>query len=104
MKRFTRQLQRARFYMYWRCESDRLTFAASCGQYGFNGETLAASDLFADHAMPKSTDHRAAIALCDSIDSLEAYVTRHPKALDVVFDVFEYWVYEALCERLGHAD
>ena len=54
--------------------------------------------------MPKSTDHRAAIALCDSIDSLEAYVTRHPKALDVVFDVFEYWVYEALCERLGHAD
>ena len=81
-----------------------MTLAASCGQYGFNGETLAASDLFADHAMPKSTDHRAAIALCDSLDSLETYVTRNPKALDVVFDVCEYWVYEALCFRLGHAD
>ena len=54
MKRFTLQLQRARFYMYWRFESDRLTFAASCGQYGFNGETLAASDLLADLTCPHS--------------------------------------------------
>lgn len=53
--------------------------------------------------MSKATDHRAAIALCDSLDSLESYVTRNPKALDVVFDVCEYWVYEALCIRLGHA-
>ena len=53
--------------------------------------------------MTKSTDHRAAIALCDSLDSLESYVTRNPKALDVVFDVCEYWVYEALCIRLDHA-
>ena len=48
MKRFTLQLQRARFYMYWRHESDRLTFGADRGDDGFNGETLAASDLFAD--------------------------------------------------------
>ena len=50
--------------------------------------------------MTKSTDHRAAIALCDSLDSLETYVARHPKALDVVFDVCEHWVYEALVIRM----
>ena len=80
-----------------------MTFAEICGHDGFNGETLAASDLFADHAMTKSTDHRAAIALCDSLDSIQSYVTIYPEALDVVFDVCEYWVYEALCIRLGHA-
>lgn len=53
--------------------------------------------------MTKATDHRAAIALCDSLDSIQAYVTIYPEALDVVFDVCEYWVYEALCIRLGHA-
>ena len=54
--------------------------------------------------MSKSTDHRAAIALCDSLDSLETYVRKNPKALDVVFDVCQHWVYESLCFRLGHAD
>ena len=54
MKRFTRQLQRARFYMYWRSESDRLTSAEICGHDGFNGETLAAIDHFADLTCPHS--------------------------------------------------
>ena len=54
--------------------------------------------------MTKSTDHRAAIALCDSLDALEIYVRKNPKALDVVFDVCQHWVYESLCFRLGHAD
>ena len=53
--------------------------------------------------MPNSADHRAAIAVCQSLDSLETYVTENPEALDVVFDICEYWIYEALCIRLGHA-
>jgi len=54
--------------------------------------------------MAANTDHRAAIALCGSLDELEAYVKQQPTALDVVFDVCEYWVYEALAFRLGDAD
>ena len=53
MKRFTLQLQRARFYMYWRHESDLLTAAVIRGDDGFNGETLAASDHFADLTCPR---------------------------------------------------
>ena len=56
------------------------------------------------NTMAASTDHRAAIALCGSLDELEAYVKQQPTALDVVFDVCEYWVYEALAFRLGDAD
>jgi len=37
MKRFTSSYKARRFYMYWRSESDRLTFAAICGQDGFVG-------------------------------------------------------------------
>jgi|TARA_Y100000015_G_C2320382_1_gene56393 hypothetical protein len=44
-------------------------------------------------------DHRAAIALCESLDQLETYVNKNPKALDVVFEVCEHWVYEALVMR-----
>ena len=51
-----------------------------------------------------TTDHRGAIALCESLDQLQDYVQSHPKALAVVFDVCEHWVYEALCIRLGYAD
>ena len=38
--------------MYWRHESDRLTFGADRGDDGFNGETLAASDHLADLTCP----------------------------------------------------
>ena len=47
-----------------------------------------------------TTDHRAAIALCESLDQLQDYVQKQPKALDVVFDVCEHWVYEALVIRI----
>ena len=47
-----------------------------------------------------TTDHRAAIALCESLDQLQEYVQNQPKALDVVFDVCEHWVYEALVIRI----
>jgi len=47
-----------------------------------------------------TTDHRAAIALCESLDQLQDYVQKQPKALDVVFDVCEHWVYEALVIRM----
>ena len=47
-----------------------------------------------------NTDHRAAIALCESLDQLQEYVQKQPKALDVVFDVCEHWVYEALVIRM----
>ncbi len=47
-----------------------------------------------------TTDHRAAIALCESLDQLQEYVQSQPKALDVVFDVCEHWVYEALVIRM----
>ena len=44
-------------------------------------------------------DHRAAIALSESLDQPEAYVNRNPEALDVVYQVCEHWVYEALVIR-----
>ena len=47
-----------------------------------------------------NTNHRAAIATCESLDELEAYVIKNPKALDVVFNVCEHWVYEALVIRI----
>ena len=50
--------------------------------------------------MTTTTDHRAAIALCQSLDQLQDYVQKQPKALDVVFDVCEHWVYEALVIRM----
>ena len=54
MKRFTFSYKARRFYMYWRSESDRLTFGADRGDDGFNGETLAAPDHFADLTCPHS--------------------------------------------------
>ena len=45
------------------------------------------------------TDHKLAIGLCQSLDELESYVNDHPKALDVVYEVCEHWIYEALVIR-----
>lgn len=49
---------------------------------------------------PGTTDLKGGIALCQSLDELEAFVRKHPKALDVVFDVCEHWVYEVLVLRM----
>jgi len=44
-------------------------------------------------------DHKLAISRCQSIDELEAYVNDNPKALNVVYEICEHWIYEALVIR-----
>ena len=46
------------------------------------------------------TDFRSAIASCEDLDALESLVRKNHKALDAVFEICEYWIYEALVLRI----
>ena len=47
-----------------------------------------------------TSDIRASIASCESLDELETLVRKTPGALDVVFDICEHWIYETLVLRI----
>ena len=46
------------------------------------------------------TEIKVAIAKCNTLNALERLVRKNHQVLDVVFDVCEYWVYEALVLRI----
>ena len=46
------------------------------------------------------TEIKVAIAKCSTLNALERLVRKNHQVLDVVFDVCEYWVYEALVLRV----
>ena len=52
------------------------------------------------HRTMTTTEIKIAIAKCSTLNALERLVRKNHQVLDVVFDVCDYWVYEALVLRI----